>query len=449
MNKTKPTIVMVGGGSVNWSPKLINDFLGTPSMQAADYVILDTDPHAGRRIAEFGNKYAKRLNIEASFRFTDRQEEAFEGADFVLITISTGDLDAMAYDIAIPEEYGIYQTVGDTVGPGGWARALRNIHVFREMAHNIEKYAPDAVVLNYTNPLSVLTNVFYKTTKLRTVGLCHGVFEVLDVLKSIFGLDSEDEIKMRFGGTNHFFWLFDFTIRGKDGYGMLREKMNGRPFSSLVSEVRDIQNYASHVNVCSKLFDTYGYLPYVADRHIGEFLPCYVTGSEARLSEYNLIRTSVAERRQWKKAGYDRITRYLNGEEEYMRPVSREAAASIINAFLTGTDFIDVVNLPNEGQICNLPMGSVVETLGVVRESGFVPMVMGAMPEPLKNLVLPHIVNQDMIVEAGLAGDLDLAIKALINDPLCSHLSPKQVREMGMKLLKVQEEYMPQFSGRL
>ena len=111
MNKTKPTIVMVGGGSVNWSPKLINDFLGTPSMQAADYVILDTDPHAGRRIAEFGNKYAKRLNIEASFRFTDNQEEAFEGADFVLITISTGDLDAMAYDIAIPEEYGIYQTV--------------------------------------------------------------------------------------------------------------------------------------------------------------------------------------------------------------------------------------------------------------------------------------------------------------------------------------------------
>ncbi len=231
---------MVGGGSVNWSPKLINDFLQTPSMQSADYVILDIDRHAGQRMTDFGNQYAARLGIGATFRFTDRQEEAFPGADFVLITISTGDLDAMAYDIAIPEEYAIYQTVGDTVGPGGWARGLRNIPVFKEMAANIEKYAPEAIVLNYTNPMAVLTNVFYKTTKLRTVGLCHGLYESLFVLQTIFGLKSDKEIKMRFGGTNHFFWLFDFMIDGRDGYKMLREKMNGQPFSSLITEFKDI-----------------------------------------------------------------------------------------------------------------------------------------------------------------------------------------------------------------
>lgn len=262
MNKNKPTVVMVGGGSVNWSPKLINDFLQTPSLQSADFVILDTDVDAGLRMTEFGNQYVARTKIGASFRFTDKQEEAFPGADFVLITISTGDLDAMAYDIAIPEEYGIYQTVGDTVGPGGWARALRNIPVFRQMAQNIERYAPDAVVLNYTNPLSVLTNVFYKTTGLRAVGLCHGLSEVVDVLKSIFGLTSDREIRLRFGGTNHFFWLFDFTVRGQNGYDLLRKKLNGQPFSSLVAEVKDIQNYSSHVNVCSELFELYGYLPY-------------------------------------------------------------------------------------------------------------------------------------------------------------------------------------------
>ena len=449
MNKERPTIVMVGGGSVNWSPKLINDFLQTPSMQNADYVILDIDANAGKRMTDFGNQYAARKKIGATFRFTDKQEEAFPGADFVLITISTGDLDAMAYDIAIPEEYGIYETVGDTVGPGGWACGLRNIPVFKEMAANIEKYAPEAVVLNYTNPMAVLTNVFYKTTKLRTVGLCHGLFESLEVLKNVFGLESEDQIKMRFGGTNHFFWLFDFKIGGRDGYEMLREKMAGRSFASLISEFKDLAGYSSHANVCSELFDTYGYLPYVADRHISEFFSCYLTGGEDKIAEYNLKRTPISERRQWKKDAYDRLTRYLNGEEEYMHPVSREAAASIINAFLTGEDFIDVVNLPNEGQVNNLPMGSIVETLGVVRDSGFVPMVMGTMPAPLLNLVMPHISNQDMIVEAGLTGDLELAMKALLNDPMCAHLNPPRIREMGMKLLQAHRAFLPQFEKYL
>ncbi|MBQ1369138.1 MAG: hypothetical protein IIY45_13800 [Firmicutes bacterium] len=445
MNKERPVIVMVGGGSVNWSPKLINDFLQTPSMQSADYVILDIDRHAGQRMTDFGNQYAARLGIGATFRFTDKQEEAFQGADFVLITISTGDLDAMAYDISIPEEYAIYQTVGDTVGPGGWARGLRNIPVFKEMAANIEKYAPEAIVLNYTNPMAVLTNVFYKTTKLRTVGLCHGLYESLFVLQTIFGLKSDKEIKMRFGGTNHFFWLFDFMIDGRDGYKMLREKMNGQPFSSLITEFKDIASYSSHANVCSELFDIYGYLPYVADRHISEFFSSYLTGSEDKPAAYNLVRTSIADRRKMKKDAYERVTRYLNGEEEYMHPVSREAAAGIINAFLTGEDFIDVVNLPNEGQVNNLPQGSIVETLGVVRDSGFVPMVMGAMPKPLLNVVMPHISNQDMIVEAGLTGDLELAMKALLNDPMCAHLTPPQIREMGMKLLKAHRAFLPQF----
>ena len=442
-----PRIVMVGGGSVNWSPKLINDLLLTDTLQAAEFVLLDTDINAGERMAKFGNMLCEKRGISSSFSYTDKQSEAFPGADFVLITISTGDLDAMEHDLIIPEKYGIYQTVGDTVGPGGWARALRNIPVFEQMAKNIEKYAPSAIVLNYTNPMAVLTNVFYKVSGLKTVGLCHGLFEVYDALMKIFDLEKESDIKVRFGGLNHFFWLLDMKIKGEDGYAMLKEKLAGRPFSALFEkQIEDEMNFKSGLDVCSELLDRYGYLTYAADRHTSEFLPNYLSGDEAKLKKYHLVRTYISDRRKRKNDNYDKLSAYISGEAEYQGVRSRETAADIINAFILGDDFIDVVNLPNIGQISNLPEGSIVETLGLVNSIGFTPITAGPLPAPLLNTVLPHAVNQNTLVEAGLSGDLEMAFNALYNDPLCGHLTLSEIREMGMELLQANKQYLPQFS---
>ncbi len=440
-----PRIVLVGGGSVGWSPKLINDLMLTPGLEASRFVILDTNPSAADRMVQLGGKLARERGLACAFEASGAQDQALRGADFVLITITTGGLDAMAHDLAIPENYRIYQTVGDTVGPGGWARAFRNIPVFVGLAKSIKAQAPNAVILNYTNPMATLTKVLSRVSGLRTVGLCHGLFEVYDVLERVFGLKDESEISVRFGGTNHFFWILDLAIRGQDGYAMLRSKLAGRSFHGLVQEAfAGVAGFHSDKLVTSELFEAYGYLPYIGDRHISEFLPSYLTGDLQRISRYKLVRTSIDDRRRNQSEGEKRLTAFLRGEEHLPRERSRETAADIIGAFVNHRPFVDVVNLPNVGQIDNLPRGAVVETLGAVSAVGFTPLCAGELPEEVLGLVLPHVRNQDLIVEAALEEDLDQALCALIQDPLCSHLSLTKIREMGRKLLAAEKQFLPE-----
>jgi len=444
MNNT-PRIVLTGGGSVNWTPHILNDLMLTPGLENAGYIIHDIDPYAASRIVSLGNLLKKKRGQSCTFNQTVSQEEAYTGADFVIITISTGGFDAMAYDLKIPEEYGIFATVGDTVGPGGWSRAWRNVPVFEEMAKNISKYSNNALVLNYTNPMSVLTKVFYEVTSLRTVGLCHGLFEVYKTLMSIFGLKSEEEIKVRFGGINHFFWIIDLDINGQDGYALLKEKTGGKnSFSDLVRECyTDGAGFHSDKYVTAELFETFGYLPYVGDRHICEFLPYYLTSCIDRLTEYKLKRTFIEERIKSKEEKKVQLEEYISGKKELTDQRSRETAADIIGSIVNGSEFLDVVNLPNAGQIPNLPEGSVVETLGVVNKLGFTPVCCGKLPDPILNLVLPHAVNQDALTKAALKRDTKKALEVLYNDPQCAHLSYKKITEMGKRLIEANKKFIP------
>jgi alpha-galactosidase/6-phospho-beta-glucosidase family protein len=441
----KPRIVLTGGGSVNWTPRILNDLMLTPGLENAEYIIHDIDPSAASRIVTLGNLLKKKRGHSCSLAQTISQEEAYTGADFVIITISTGGFDAMAHDLKIPEEYGIYATVGDTVGPGGWSRAWRNVPVFEKIAKNISKYSNNAFVLNYTNPMSVLTKVFYETTSLRTVGLCHGLFEVYKTLMGIFGLKSEKEIKVRFGGVNHFFWVIDLDINGQDGYALLAEKTRGKiSFSDLVRECyTDGAGFHSDKYVTAELYETFGYLPYVGDRHICEFLPYYLTSDIKRLKEYKLKRTHIEERIKGKEEKTLQLDEYINGKKNLADERSRETAADIIGSIVNGSEFIDVVNLPNSGQILNLPEGSVVETLGVVNKFGFTPVCCGKLPDPILDLVLPHAVNQNVLTKAALKRDAEKAFEALYNDPQCAHLSYKKIREMGKRLIEANKKYIP------
>lgn len=445
MNTNKVKITLVGGGSVNWSPKLINDLMLKEGLGKAEFILLDIDLPAAEKIAQLGRKLNKDRGLSCSFEATNDEESAFKDTNYIIITITTGGLEAMEYDLKIPEEYRIYQTVGDTVGPGGWARGLRNIPVFAKMAKKIEKLSPHAVVLNYTNPMATLTKTFYKVSKLRTVGLCHGVFGTYRILMEIFNLKEENEMKVNFGGTNHFFWVIDFKVKGEDGYKLLREKLKGRSLSELVKEIhKDEIGFQSRIQITSELLEHFGYLTYV-DRHISEFFPYYLTLNENKLKDYGLHRTSIKERREGKKEAEQRLQNLIEGKEKLPDKPSREIAADIISAMEMGKEFVDVVNLPNQGQISNLPKGSILETPGLINVNGFRPITVGKLPPQILNLVLPHVQNQDMIIEAGLSGDWDKASYSLYNDPLCSHLSYPKIKEMGKKLLEANRKYLPQF----
>ena len=441
----KVRVAIVGGGSFNWSPTILRDVMLTEGLEGTEFRLLDIDRRAAETVARLGRKLARDWDLPAEFLPTTSPGEALAGCDFVIITISTGGLAAMKHDLRIPERYGIYHTVGDTVGPGGWARALRNIPVFVDLGRQIRRLAPKAVILNYTNPLTVLTRTLTKVTEQPVVGLCHGLYENYRMLQALFGLSSEEEIEVRVGGLNHFFWIIDLKIRGRDGYAMLRRKLK-RSGMSLADAIRRAHGEGAgfHRNalVTGELFERFGYLTYCADRHTVEFFGRYITSREA-LARYRIVRTTIADRRAGERARARRMRDWLTGKLPFPRERSREAAADIIRAFTLGRKTIDVMNVPNRGQIPNLPAGAVVETLGVVSPLGFTPLTVGPLPEPVADLVRRHATNQELLVEAGMEGDLEKAFAVLANDPLCGHLPLPAIREMGERLLAATRRWLP------
>lgn len=447
------TIAWVGGGSYNWGPRLLRDILLTEGLSEAEFRLLDIDRRAAEEMAALGRKLCADWDLGATFIPTTQQRRALEGADFVLITINTGGVEAAAKDIRIPEAFGIYATVGDTVGPGGWARALRNFPVFRQLGQDIAEVAPQAAVLNYSNPMSVLTKVLSIEVGGRVVGLCHGLYENLAMLQAIFGLRGEEELRVNYGGLNHFFWILEFTVRGEPGYEALRRRLGRRSLAQVVRSVhKPGLGFHREKLLTSELYETFGYLPYAGDRHTCEFLSGYVNGPVAEggrtpaMDRYRLERTPSLIRKRSRQAAHRRLLRLIAGRDQLPRRRSRETAADIMAACALGREFIDVVNLPNQGQVANLPAGCVVETPGVINSIGFTPLTVGPLPEGVLDLVLPHAVNQNRIVEACYAGDLEMAFESLANDPQCSHLSLSEVRRLGERLVRAHREYLTQFA---
>ncbi len=445
MQKTAK-IVMVGGGSFNWAPRIVCDMMCEAVLHGSEVHLLDPDLAAAREVQAACEQMNKTLSSKFSFFATADEVSAFTDADFIIIAISTGGLGMMNHDLDIPEKYGIYQTVGDTVGPGGWSRTLRNVPVFIKMAEKIEKLAPGAVVLNYTNPMGALTGVFYQFSHLRTVGLCHGVFSIFTLLEKIFGVEEED-VSLRYGGVNHFFWVTDLTIKNQPGYPLLAEKLRNKTINDYLHA--DQKDEAGMVNfrstLCDAFYREYGLLTYTADRHTCEFISGYLNDGKDKLGQYDLVRTSIDERMR-KCANVRRITAELASGERKPFTKSRETAVDIMKAFIENRPFIDVVNLPNIGQIDNLPRNAVVESLGQVDSSGFTPLAIGKLPDAVQAMVEVHCRNQLVCLEAAVTGNKDLALQALIQDPLCSHLSIDAARAMGEELMAATANWLPQFA---
>jgi alpha-galactosidase len=441
---TGTKIVMVGGGSYNWMPRILSDLMREQKLTSSEIVLLDPNLKAAKEVCAAAQAMSREFGGRHKVTATKDESSAFRGADFVVITISTGDLEMMKHDLKIPEKYGIFATVGDTVGPGGWSRTLRNVPVFAAMVKKIEKLSPHAVILNYTNPMAALTATACQASSLRTVGLCHGVFSTYKLLEKIFGVE-ENDLSLNFAGVNHFFWVLDFSVKGKPGYDLLRRKLKTKTIDDLLPKgSNDTAGFHSGHALCDELYRAYGYLSYAGDRHTCEFFPQYLTPRPSVLKKFKLARTTVEDRHKNRAISRQRTLHLAAGKEKPF-PRSRETAVDIIMAFSHGKAFNDVVNLPNIGQIDNLPRGAVVETLGRIDGLGFRPITAGSLPENLRRIVEPHCIVQMMTVEAALTGNRELALQSLMLDPLCSHLTSGQVREMGEQLIAATKAWLPRF----
>jgi alpha-galactosidase len=442
----KIKIVMVGGGSYNWSPRLLCDLVQTPELEGSEVVLLDIDLKAAKNIKAAIDRVCADNGKKFSFIATSDENKAFKDCDFVIITINTGGLETMRHDLEIPRKYGIYQTVGDSPGPGGWSRMLRNVPVFEKMTRKIEKLSPRAVVLNYSNPMAGLTGAICQTSNLRAVGLCHGVMGTLNYLSRVLGVDEKD-LAVRYGGVNHFFWILDFKVRGQDGYALLRKKLGSSTLLKFDKASEDPAGFSENNHLLfSELFEELGYLTYSADGHTSEFFTGYLTDKEMQ-KKYKLKGHMIQDRTTKTDEKKKLVSDFISGKQKMLER-SRETAVDIMKAMVQNTPFIDVVNLPNIGQIDNLPKGAVVETLGLVDGAGFAPITIGPLPEILRGLTEIHCHVQKMTLEAALTGNEKLAFEALMLDPLCAKLAPTQIRKMGKELMKATAKYLPQFKQK-
>ena len=444
---TKVTII--GAGSYAWGPTFLRDIFVTPALRGATVCLHDIDAERLDLNDRLGKKMLADFGFDLRLEKTLSLSEALTGADFIILTITTGGLDAMRPDLEIPWKYGIRQSVGDTVGPGGIARALRSVPIVAEIGQRVEMLCPQAFFLNYTNPLSILTRVLdmQRSVRGRTIGLCHEWIGVREKLAAAFSVEP-GQVTGQVGGINHFIWATDLYAAGRRVWeevpGLVAKILSGE----FDHDPDDHTIFVDKGRVKARLFQLYGALPVAGDRHIAEFIPSILCAETNWGADFGFKLTSVEDRAALMFFARSMIESVLAGEtplEPFMQDLSGEAANQILSAVVCGGRYSGILNLPNAGQIRNLPGGSVVETFGTIEAGGAKAESYGDLPVGIQALVERHVRNQDMTLAAALSGDRALALQALLNDPLTERLPVDLAEKMLDELLAANRAYLPLF----
>lgn len=422
----------IGGGSRGWAWGLMSDLASCDDI-SGDVYLYDIDLQAAKDNEIIGNKFKTAENSKSvwNYKAVETIEEALTGADFVVISILPGTFDEMESDVHTPEKYGIYQSVGDTSGPGGIVRAMRTVPMFEEIGENIKKYAPDAWVINYTNPMTLCVKTLYRVfPQIKAFGCCHEVFGtqkfLCKVVEEMLGIENVNrhEIKVNPVAVNHFTWLTQATYKNIDLFPYYKEYCLKHPegYDKSGGNVDDnwMNNFfASEEKVKMDLFLKFGYIAAAGDRHLAEFCEgkWYLENPE-RVAEMHFGLTPVSWRKQSLKERLDRSARLKSGEEAVKINGTGEEGVNQIRALLGLTELVTNVNLPNMGQIPNLPMGAIVETNAVFRANSLTPVFAGPIPATIYPLISRVCAEQELVSEGIAERDLEKIFIAFANDPL-------------------------------
>jgi len=423
-------IAYIGGGSKGWAWGLMGDLADEKELSGI-IRLYDIDESAAKSNEIIGNCLNEVDKAVGKWKYecAPTLEEALIGTDFVIISILPGTFKEMDSDVHTPEKYGIYQSVGDTVGPGGDIRALRTIPMYVTIAKAIKKYAPNAWVINYTNPMTLCVRTLYKIfPKIKAFGCCHEVFGTQNLISAALS-DMEgiqdvprEDIKINVLGINHFTWLDKISYQGSDLMPLYKEFTNKYYESGYILDESShwINNSFTSANrIKFDLFRRYGIVAAAGDRHLAEFCPgSWYLQNPDKVKAWMFGLTNVSSRVIDLKKREERSERLKNKEEFLIIGNSGEEGISMIKALLGLGDKITNVNLPNTGQMQDIPFDCVVETNAIFQKDSVTPVVAGILPNPVNGLVLRHVYNQEAILEAGLTCNKDLAFAAFANDPL-------------------------------
>lgn len=446
-------IAYIGGGSRGWAWGLMTDLAKEESLNGT-VSLYDIDKEAAAHNAIIGNSLMGREDVKGiwTYETANTLKEALTGADFVIISILPGTFDEMESDVHAPESYGIWQSVGDTAGPGGMVRALRTIPMFVTIAEAIRDFAPNAWVINYTNPMSLCVQTLYHVfPNIKAFGCCHEVFGTQKLLASILsdvkGIPNipRNEIITNVIGINHFTWLTSASYKAIDLFPIYREYVETHRSEGYSQKDENWMNNNFSCAHCVKfdLFHRYGLIAAAGDRHLAEFMPhdMYLKNPET-VKSWKFGLTPVSFRKNQLKERMERSERLLKGDEKLELTDTGEEGILLMKALLGLHTMVTNVNIPNSGQIKNLPLGSIVETNAFFSHDSIRPVDAGSIPQNVLALVTPHVENHKDILKAALTCDFDLALKAFQNDPLVN-ISIDDCRNLLTTMIRNTKKYLP------
>lgn len=450
-------LVLIGAGSAMFTQGLIVDIIKEQSLGLWEIGLVDIDPKALKVAYNLAKKMVEAKNAHVVIKQSTDRKDLLPGADIVITTIGVGGRRAWEPDVFIPRKYGINQPVGDTVGPGGISRAMRMIPAMKEIARDILKLCPDALFINYSNPMTAICRALRKFTNIKVTGLCIGVYEAEEYLAKVLEVPHREVTSIAVG-INHLTFIIDFRHKGKnvlpvfkqrlkkrgiEGFNLKEEGESGTPFSWLMRETNKNP-------FCWSLFDTYGAYPAPGDRHVVEFffdkfpqgkyyrktLGVDAFSFERTIESGDLIYAQMARLGSPKTPLDDKIFSESTGEHSQV--------LEMITSIYKDQRKIFSANLPNNGAIPNLPSYAVLEIPAVASGRGFLPLHVDYFPDSLAAIINKHLACVELTVDAASKGNRKLMVEAMLADGA--------VRDRGMaekltdELLKVHKEFLPQFS---
>jgi alpha-galactosidase len=450
----RKALVLVGAGSAVFTRGLLADLISAPDLGPWDLRLVDTNPEALRVTVALAEKMvaARGEGERIRVRGTTDRAEVLPGAHVVICSVGVGGRPGWQKDWEIAAEFGVYQPVGDSVMPGGISRALRTIPVMAAVARDVGELAPDAHFFNYGNPMTA--NVAAMSRFHPVVGLCHGLGHVHRDLAAIIGAPYE-ETSILYCGLNHLTWITDFRWKGRDAFGLLRERIAEEKAAGIdEDELGDIFNQGArwtHNPFSFELFEAYGAYPSASDRHVTEFFPERFQGKGSYYGRtLGVDAFSLPEILAWGEERYQRMRREAEGEQELDAAIfdrssgDQEELIDILRSMMFDLRRISSVNVPNTGYVPNLPTGAVLEIPGVVTGLGLRPVSVPDFPAPLAGIVARRLASVDVTIEAALRGDRDNAVEAMLLDGAVA--DPDTARALVDRYLAGQAEYLPQFA---
>ena len=432
-------ITIIGAGSIVFTKNLIGDILSILELADSTISLMDIDGGRLDIITKLAKRMVQQTNKKAVIESSTDRKKAIKNSNYVITTFQIGGLEYYAYDLEIPAKYGLNQGVGDTLGPGAVFRAMRTIPVILDLCRDMEEVCPDALLMNYVNPMAMITWAVNTASNIKCVGLCHSVQETAKNIASYIDVPFA-ELTYNAAGINHMAWYLELKWKGKNVYPMLFEAMKNP----------DIYNKDITKFVIMKMF---GYFITESSYHVSEYMP-YFRQSQDMIDKINRMDSWL---KQWngdcfayvnerQSDFYEKVDRQIAGLEPVDITRSYEYGPGIIHAIETGVPYKIYGNVMNKGLIANLLNDCCVEVPCLVDKCGITPCYVGKIPPQLAGLNSTNINVQELAVHAAINGDQDAAIQAVLLDPLTASVVPYQrIKDMVMEMFEVEKNLLPQF----